>query len=115
MGICFEKYVGQGQYCDVDSTDLVDRTIKHYCEVACEHDGSLEGVVLQIKGRELKELGCPIYADWNKLYPCIHDMKGIPIDVDSAAPVLSIIVLDRDIPLRYLEVVKKVSFKAKAS
>jgi hypothetical protein len=51
IGVCFEKYVKQGQYCGV-----VDLTIKRYCEVACEKDGSSEGVVLLIKGRELKKL-----------------------------------------------------------
>jgi hypothetical protein len=105
IGICFEKYVKQGQYCGV-----VDLTIKHCCEVACENDGSSEAVVLQIKGRELKKLGCPIYADWNKPYEVIRNSEGIPIDVNSEASVLSIIVIDRDIPLRYLEVVKRVPF-----
>jgi hypothetical protein len=106
IGVCFEKYVKQGQYCGV-----VDLTIKRYCEVACEKDGSLEGVVLQIKGKELKKLACPIYGDWNKNYPLKHNSEGIPIDVDSEAELLSIIV-DRDIPLRYLEVVKRAPFKA---
>jgi hypothetical protein len=111
IGICFEKYVKQGQYCGVSAADLADRTIKDCCKVACENDGSSEAVVLQIKGRELKELSCPIYADWNKRYAVIYDVEGIPIDVNSDTPVLSIIVIDRDIPLRYLEVVKRVPFK----
>ena len=110
-GICFERYVKQGQYCGVSSVSLVDVTIENYCEIACKHDGSSEGVVLQVKGRELKELGCPIYADWNKLYPCKRNTEGIPIDVDSDVSVLSIIVVDCDVPVRYLEVVKRISFK----
>ena len=114
MGVCFEKYVKHAQYCGVSATYLVDRVIKHYCEIACKNDGSLEGVVLQTKGRELKELGCPIYADWNKPYPLIRDVEEIPVNVDSDLPVLSIIVLDCDIPLRYLEAIKRVPFKAEA-
>jgi hypothetical protein len=109
-GICFEKYE-EGQYCGTNAKDLIDITIEGYCNATCRSDQSKEGVILQIKGRELKRLGCPIYADWNKNFPLIYDAEGIPIDVDSDAPVLSIIVLDCDIPLEYLEVAKKVPYK----
>lgn len=105
IGVCFEKYVKDGQYCGV-----VDLTIKRYCETTCKKDGSSEGVVLLIKGRELKKLACPIYGDWNKNYPLIYNSEGKPIDIDSEAELLSIVV-DRDIPLRYLEVAKRVPFK----
>jgi hypothetical protein len=105
-GVYFVRYVKQEQ----SSADLVDMMMKHYCEIPCKQDGSSEGVVLQVKGRELKELGCPIYADWNVLFPFKYNKKGIAIDVDSDAPVLSIIVVDCDIPLRCLEVVKRIPF-----
>jgi hypothetical protein len=68
-------------------------------------------VVLLIKGRELKKLACPIYGDWNKNYPLKYNSEGKPIDVDSEAELLSIVV-DHDIPLRYLEVAKRMPFKA---
>jgi hypothetical protein len=63
-----------------------------------------------VKGRELKKLACPIYVDWNKNFPLKRDSEGKPIDVNSNAELLSIIV-DGDIAFRYLEVVKRVSFK----
>lgn len=105
-GICFERYPKE---VGISVDDFID-LMKHYCEVACEHDDSSEGVILQIKGRELKELGCPIKPDLNKPPEFRYDAEGIPIDVDSDASFLSI-VIDCDIPLRYLEVVKRVSFK----
>ena len=105
-GICFEKYNEHGTY-----AALTEMTIRSYCETTCRNDHSSEGVILQIKGRELKKLRCPIYADWNKNYTLIKDSEGIPIDVDSNAPFLSIIILDKDIPLEYLEVVKRIPFK----
>jgi hypothetical protein len=103
-GVCFEKYLERGNtlLCRV-----VDLTIKDYYEATSRNDGSSEGVVLQIKGRELKKLSCPIYADWNKNFPLKYDSEGIPYDVDSSAELLSIIV-DGDIPLRYLKLRKKV-------
>lgn len=110
-GICFEKYVKQGEYWGVRAADHIDHTIKKCCRVACENDDSSEAVVLQIKGKELKKLGCPIYANWNKAYAKVMDVKGIPIDVNYDASFLSIIVIDCDIPLEYLEVVKRVPFK----
>jgi hypothetical protein len=110
-GICFEKYVERGQYAGTDAKLLIDLTIDDYCKTACRGDQSKEGIVLQIKGRELKKLGCPIYADWNKPIPLIHDLEGLPIDVNYNSSVLSIIVVDCDIPLEYLEVARKVPFK----
>lgn len=110
-GICFEKYDEHGTYAGCRAADLIEMTIRRYCETTCRRDHSSEGVILQIKGRELKKLGCPIYADWNKRYAVIRDSEGIPIDVDSNAPVLSIIILDKDIPLEYLEVVRRIPFK----
>ena len=110
-GICFEKYAEHGNYAGTSSKMLIDMTIKGYCETACRRDQSEEGIVLQIKGKELKKLGCPIYADWNKDIPRIYDDEGMPIDVNYDSPVLSIIVVDCDIPLKYLEVARKVPFK----
>jgi hypothetical protein len=107
VGVYFEKYAQDG----TSAKMLVDLTLQGYCNTICRSDHSKEGVVLQIKGRELKKLGCPIYADWNKPYPIIRDVEWIPMDVDYDAPVLSIIVVDCDIPLEYLELVRKVPFK----
>ena len=59
----------------------------------------------------LRKLGCPIYVDLDKPYAVIRDSEGIPIDVDSNSPVLSIILLDKDIPIEYLEVVRRIPFK----
>ena len=109
-GICFEKYE-EGQYCGTNAKNLIDLTIEGYCNATCRSDQSKEGVILQIKGKELKKLGCPTYADWNKPYPLVKDAEGVPIDVDSNAHVLSVIVVDCDIPLEYLEVVRRIPFK----
>ena len=110
-GICFEKYDEHGTYAGGRAADFTEMTIRGYCKTTCRRDHSSEGVILQIKGRELRKLGCPIYVDWNKPYAVIRDSEGIPIDVDSNAPVLSIIILDKDIPLEYLEVVRRIPFK----
>ena len=105
-GICFEKYVEHGEYSGVTSL-----SIEGHCKIACENDQSSEGVILQIKGRELKNLGCPIYADWNVGYPFVKDSEEIPIDVDSNASLLPIIIIDRDIPIKYLIATKRLPFK----
>jgi len=110
-GICFEKYDEHGTFAKCRAADITNLTVQHYCETTCRRDHSSEGVILQIKGRELRKLECPIYADWNKPYKVIEDSEGIPIDVDSNAPVLSIIILDKDIPVEYLEVVRRIPFK----
>jgi hypothetical protein len=52
-GICFERYPKEAGI----GIDYLIYLIKHYYEVARRNDGSSEGVVLQIKGRELRELG----------------------------------------------------------
>jgi len=41
----------------------------------------------------------------------VSALNGIPKDVNSNASVLSIIILDKDIPLEYLEVVRRIPFK----
>jgi len=110
-GICFEKYDEHGTYGGGRAADFTELTIRRYCEATCRNDHSSEGVILRIKGGELRKLGCPIYADWNKPYPKIRNSEGIPIDVDSNAPVLSIIILDKDIPLGYLEVAGRIPFR----
>lgn len=102
MGICFEKYIEQG---------VAEFSDKGHWRAACRTDRSKEGVILQITGEKLKKLGCPIYADWNDNYPVIRDSEWIPIDVDTEGPFLSIIIVDRDIPFEYLEVVGKVPFR----
>jgi hypothetical protein len=106
-GIYFEKYDVQ----DTFARELIDMTIRKYCEATCQRDQSSEGVILQITGKELKQLGCPIYADWNKPYDVIRDAKRQAIDLDSNASLLSIIIVDKDIPLEYVTVVKTISFK----
>jgi len=110
-GIYFEKYDEHGTYAGGRAADFTEMTIRGYCETTCRRDHSPEGVILRIKGRELSKLGCPIYADWNKRYEFIRDSEEEPINVDSNAPVLSIIILDKDIPLEYLEVVRRIPFK----
>jgi len=95
--ICFEKLLENKHYRKA-AIDLV----KKYCQIACDKDNSSEGVILQIKGRELKKLGCPIYADWNIGFSR-KTIEGIPFDINLNAPV-SIIIVDRDIPFEYLEV-----------
>lgn len=108
-GICFERYVKN----NVDNIYVIIPTVRDYCRTACAHDQSLEGVILQIKGIELKKLGYPIYVDWIKQYTLITDSEGIPVEVDTNTPrkLLSIIIVDRDIPFEYLRVVKRLPFK----
>ena len=65
----------------------------------------------QITGKELKKLGCPIYADWNYNYPCKRTWDYIRIDVDYDAPLLSIIIVDKDVPFEDLKVFKIITFK----
>ena len=101
-GICFEKYYEYGL-----KFHVVDMTIKGHCSAACKMDGSSESIVLQITGKKLKGLGCNIYAGWNKHVPRLYNAVGIPFDVDSDA-LLSIIILDCDIPFKYLKIMKKV-------
>jgi len=100
--ICFEKYVKNG---------VAEPSIEGYCDAACRNDKSKEAVILQITGEKLKKLGVKIYADWNDNYPLIRDSEGIPIDVDTEAFFLSIIIVDCDIPIEYLKLVRKVAFK----
>lgn len=106
-GICFEKYDEYGTYVGGPSADFTESTIRGYCKTACRKDQSSEGVILQIKGKKLRKLDCPIYADWNKLYPrkCV---EGVPVDVDLNASVISIIIVDKDIPFEYLEIWKRI-------
>ncbi|MCW4040407.1 MAG: hypothetical protein NWE83_06615 [Candidatus Bathyarchaeota archaeon] len=105
--IYFEKY----DIHDTFARELIDMTIQKYCEATCRKDQSSEGVILQITGRDIKHLGCKVYADWNKPYDIIRDANGKAIDVDSNASVLSIIIIDKDIPLDYLTVFRRISFK----
>ena len=93
-GICFEKYV-KGE------NDVVLEVVAKYCRIACEKDNSQEGVILQITGKELKKLGCPILADWN---------LGLIIGIDSDSAILSIIV-ECDVPVEYLKELKSIPFK----
>ena len=101
-GICFEKYVKNG---------VAELSIEGYCNDACRSDKSEEAVILQITGEQLKKLGVKIYADWNENYPLIRNSEWMPVGVDTEASFLSIIIVDCDIPLEYLEVVRRVPFK----
>jgi hypothetical protein len=101
-GICFEKYI---EHCVAEFSD------EGHWKAACRTGHSKEGVILQITGEKLKKLECPIYADWNDSYPMKYDSEGIPIDVDTEGPFLSIIIVDRDIPFIYLKVSGKVPFR----
>jgi len=100
-GICFEKYIEKGMS---ESSD-----IGHW-RAACRTDHSKEGVILQITGEKLKNLGCSIYADWNNGYLFKYNSEGLRVDVDTEGPFLSIIIVDCDIPFEYLEVVGKGTF-----
>ena len=112
-GICFEKYDEHVTYAGRNSADFIEDVIRGYCETACRKDHSLEGVIVQIKGRELNKLGCKIYADWNTPYgnAIIRNSMGKPIGVDSNASVLPIIIVDKNIPFEYLKVFKRIHFK----
>lgn len=109
-GICFERYEKTGRFCGGGSADLIETTLRDYCERACRKDQSSEGVILQITGKQLKKLDCPIYADWNKVYST-KKSEGVPFEVDLNSPVISIIVLDKDIPFEYLEIWKRISLQ----
>ena len=111
-GICFEKYVASGKLANANT---IDNAMTRYCLNACKNDRSLEGVILQISGRELKKLGCPIFVDWNKPINRILNSVGVPIGVNYNALFLSIIIVDKDIPVEYLEVRKRVPFKEEDS
>lgn len=106
--VCFEKYQN-GKYCGLNAKSFVDGTLESYCDTICRKDHSEEGIILQITGKDLKKLGCQIYADWNKPFPRVSD-EGMPKDVNYNSPVISIVV-ECDVPLEYLKVVKKVAIK----
>jgi hypothetical protein len=85
-------------------------TVSHWCHSACVHDGSKEGVILRITGKELKKLNCEIYNDINMNSKLLRDSEGIPIGVDSNWPFLSIVV-ECDVPFEYLTLFRKVPIK----
>lgn len=101
-GVCFDKYF--------EKHGVAELSVESHWKTACRNDQSTEGVILQIKGSELKKLKCPIYADWNDGYPHVYDPYGIPVEVDTEASFLSIIV-NGDVPFEYLEVVRRLPFK----
>lgn len=103
-GIRFERYPKSR----ISFDQFVDHIVERYCKPACEKTHSSEGVVLQIKGRELNEIGCCVKPDSNMPLPYKYDSEGIPIGLNSNYPYLTIIITDRDIPLRCLEVIKRV-------
>ena len=85
----------------------------HY-SVACKRDKSSEAVILQITGKELKKLDCQIFIDPNKNLPLKRDEFGEalrPLKVDSNSPVFSIMIVDKDIPFKYLTIFKKIPFR----
>ena len=108
-GVCFEKYE-DGKFGGADAKGVVDLTLNGYCNDNCRNDHSKEGVILQTTGKDIKKIGCSIYADWNKRIPYLYDDEHRPVDVDYNSHLLSIMV-DGDIPLEYLTVLKKVPFK----
>ncbi len=102
--ICFERYI---ESCK----NIIQQNMMRFCKAACnnKNDRSTEGVILKITGKNLKELGCPIYADWNYGFHYKRDSQWLPVDVDySGLGVTAIIITDCDIPIDYLEVVKKI-------
>ena len=108
--ICFERYIESCKR-------IIDENMRRFCEAACnnENDGSTEGVILKITGRNLKRLGCPIYADWNYGFSHKRDSQWLPFDVDySGLGVTSIIVTDCDIPIEYLELAKRIPITLKS-
>ena len=96
--ICFEKY---------DRKLPMDDITSNHCWAACETDGCTQGVILKISGKNLRKLHCPIYADWNYGYGREYDSEGLPVDIDYDT-VSSIVILDCDIPIKYLKAVRKV-------
>lgn len=96
----------------MNAKTIDDIAMRDHCRNSCEKDGSLEGVVLQIKGRELKKMECPIYVDWNKPIVRTRNSVGIPNGVDYNYIFVSIIIVDKDIPIEYLEVKRRVPFTA---
>jgi len=109
VGVCFEKYE-DGKYCGADAKGVIDLTMNGYCQTTCRADQSTEGVILQAFGKDLLKIGCAIYADWNKRTPRIRNKEGKAVDVDYSSNVLSIVV-DGDVPVESLTIMKKVPFK----
>jgi hypothetical protein len=103
-GIYFEKYT------KANAKTINELAMPHYCRNPCKKDGSLEGVVLKITGKELKMLGCPIYADWNKSIQRIYDSLHRTIGIKYDCVFVSIIVVDKDIPIEYLSVQRRIPF-----
>ena len=108
-GVCFEKYE-DGKHGGACAKRVIDLTMNGYCYDNCRSDQSTEAVVLQIIGKDLKKLGCPVYVDWNKHFPYLFDDEHRPVDVDYDSLLLSIVV-DCDVPLEYLSVAKKITLK----
>jgi hypothetical protein len=108
LGICFEKYVTRGEQKNAKTID--ELAMPKYCRDSCRTDGSLEGVVLQITGRDLKKLGCPIYADWNKPVVPTYDSLHLPNGVEYNYLFISIIIVDKDIPVECLKVKGRIPF-----
>ena len=71
--ICFEKYVTSGKLANGKTIDLME---KEYCFKPCKTDGCLEGVILEISGKALKKLDCPILADWSNPIPRTRNSLG---------------------------------------
>ena len=86
------------------------KVVTSYCHSACSKDGSTEGVILKITGKELKKLNCLIFNDPNKNDKLLYNSEGIPIGIDSDSPILSIVV-ESDIPFEYLKEVKRIPYE----
>ena len=59
----------------------------------------------------MKNLGCPIYADWNVRLARKSDSDWHAIDVNYDFMFLSIVIIDRDTPLDHVSLYKKIPYQ----
>jgi hypothetical protein len=109
--ICFAKYVSSGK---LSNAKTIDKAMKEkYCLNPCIEDACLEGVVLEISGKALKSIDCHIFADWNEHVPrTFNQSSGMPNGVNYNCPILSVIVVDKDIPVRHLVVKRRFPYQS---
>jgi hypothetical protein len=113
--IYFEKYEKNGIYAGMNAAKYIEKySMPFHCRVACRMDNSPQAVILQITGRNLNRLNCPIYVDPEKDLPFKKDESGElirPLTIDASAPVFSIMILDKDIPFDYVKIFQRIPFK----